>query len=121
VKADEAPSLSLKTGETTFGYYQNLDGSVVAFTSEGLHLERHGLVRYRDIVEARVVGDKATASRIELSLSDGKSVVAEFQGGRERFRDVWEILRLLNRICAVVPADDRIEAPDSERPPTPRG
>lgn len=101
----EPPATSLVEGEQCLGFYQNADGSGVIFTTEGLRLNSGTLIRYRDIAATRVVGDKADASRLELILADGLVEIAEFNGGNDRFRDVWEILRLLDRILAVVQLD----------------
>ncbi len=116
--APESSAADMAEDERPLGLYQNADGGEVMFTTEGLRINRGNVIRYRDMAAARVIGEKADASRIELILADGSVVIADFDGGKERFRDVWEMLRLLDRIRAVV---QRIRSQDSVAHPTPRG
>jgi hypothetical protein len=99
--ADACSASNFITEEVPLGLYRNQDSDDVVFTSLGLRCGKRPLISYQLIADARVIGDKQAASQIELSLTTGESERVTFDGGNERFRDVWEILRLLDRIRSV--------------------
>jgi hypothetical protein len=114
--ANEAPVIVYGKDEQVLGFYQNRGEDGIAFTSEGLRLNSQGLIRYRDITAIRVLGDKDKADHLELTLSSGAVEVVEFNGGSDRLRDIWEMLRLLDRIRAVVSAtQSQLEPADGGR------
>jgi len=100
--ASETPVTGFNEGEQALGFYQNQGEDGLAFTSEGVHFNKGPLIRYRDLADIRVSGEKNTAAHLELILSNGSVEVIEINGGSGRLRDVWEILRLLRRIIETV-------------------
>lgn len=104
--ADGPASLpSMDTGEELLGVYENPPGSgapMVFVTTKALHVLNHGqarAIRYCRI--SRVVGPAekgALRPAITLHLDDGTSEEVAVLGGRERFLDVFEILRFLTRV-----------------------
>jgi hypothetical protein len=88
----------VETGESMFGCYENADAGSVLFTTLGLRPVGRYLIRYETICDARVIGEKHVASSIELTLKNGSVELVRFDGGEDGFRDVWTILRLVDRI-----------------------
>ncbi len=80
------------------GIYRNQNDRPVVFTTKGLRAGKDRLICYEDIVGVGVAGEKHVACRLDLSLRNGSSQGVTFDGGNGRCRDVWEILRLVNRI-----------------------
>lgn len=84
--------------EEILGVYQNDNLSKTSFTTLGLRVEVDIFIPYDEIKEVRVLEPKHIANSISLVLLNEKVVGVEFDGGNGRCRDVWEIVRFLNRI-----------------------
>jgi len=112
--AEHAVAAELAEGEKPLGVYENESDASVMFTTNGLRIGNRPLVCYQNITAATAMGDKETAVRIELRLCNGVSEFATFDGGNGRFRDVWEILRLLDRIRSAMQSSNE----NSHLPPS---
>jgi hypothetical protein len=99
--ADDCLPFILPADEEALGLYKNEAGDDVLFTTKGLRVGERPLLPYLYIEDARVVESGGAASQIELRLAGGGISQVEFDGGNERFRDIWEMVRLLDRIVSI--------------------
>lgn len=93
----------LPPDEFWIGIYRNLPGSIesaVAFSSEQLHVnEGDGWtsVKYREILDSQISQDKSSANEILVRTSD-YNLPVPIWGVDGKTRDVFEVLRFLNRV-----------------------
>ncbi len=83
--------------EKLIGVYFNKENDLVGVSTFGLRPLKNLLVRYSEIAEASVENSKNDAEEINLLLVDGRTLKVRFTGGSGRFRDVWEVVRFLDR------------------------
>lgn len=97
--------LGLQEGEGIIGIYENVPDSLenaIIVTKFGLHIQRAGrwkFINYDEIENSFIPsGNKHKADRISITLVGGKEVFILIEGGNDKFRDVFEFLRFLDRV-----------------------
>lgn len=94
--------------DTLIGVYENVntkDSQYIVIGLLGLYIlfERQWrFIKYSDIKSLEVPGQKTAATGLLLTLLSGEEVWLSIDGGNERFRDVFEFLRFLNRVSSLV-------------------
>jgi hypothetical protein len=98
--------LRLGEEEEIVGAYQNpenLPKCDVVISSMGLYLigdEVTESLPFSEILSATGPTEKTQADRLVLELRGGRSIGLPILGGDERFRDVFAVLRFLDRVIA---------------------
>lgn len=96
-KAFDGTKFDLEEGEDVIGIYYNSDSDFVAITTIGIRPSGTSLIRYDEMIKVWTEDDKHEASTISLRLTDGRTASIRISGGHQRFRDVWEVIRFLDR------------------------
>lgn len=102
---DHCPPFILPADEVALGLYKNEADDDVLFTTKGLRVGDQPLLAYLDIADTRVLEGDGATSQMELRLVGGGINQVGFDGGNERFRDIWEMVRLIDRIISITNRD----------------
>jgi hypothetical protein len=105
IKGFRSPPLS--ENETLLGVYQNYPHSenlCVAFTDKAIHVVTNGqwqCAHYAEIAMIQNPSDsKRNASHCDLITRNGQTYSVPILGGTDRFRDVFQVMRFLDRVVA---------------------
>jgi hypothetical protein len=99
-------AIHLHDGEILIGLYDNLLGgneSEIVVTNLGLYINNSGeadFIEYRSIKEVEIPKDmeKTKLDYFIVRLSDGQSKKIPITGGHDRFKDVYEFIRFVERV-----------------------
>ncbi len=110
-------------GGRLLGRYVNTGhGGRIEIGTRGFCVPGIGPLPYSSIADVRTLGGKEDATELRVELRDGRAVQVTFDGGRGRFRDVFEASRFLSRVAGYW-ADDcspNDPAPPDGSPPSPQ-
>lgn len=115
VEVDSAISQQLQPDELLVGIYRNSDSDMrqnIVFSTLGVYVFQDGwrLIRYDEIERVYVPlpsGGKRAADTITLYLPSDAKLNLYVLGGTETTREIWEVVRFLNRVIAGVKQNPR--------------
>jgi hypothetical protein len=92
--------------EDLIGVYENPPGitpRVVVITEEGMYMhgeEGVACLKFHDLLSIRGPDDKTGSGRIQVAERNGHSSTIRIEGGNGKFRDVYSMVRFLDRVVA---------------------
>lgn len=101
---------SFSPKEDILGIYENSPGAwqeAIIISDEGLRIFLNAgwhFIPYADMcaVDVPEAKDKQTVDLLLIRLVSGSTIELPVRGGRGKLRDVWEFLRFLQRVHAIV-------------------
>lgn len=114
------PGLALVPGDEILGVYVNVPGKrdhAIVVSVHGMYVDQSStwtFVAYEDIAEVAAPDpEKRQARHIRLTLAQGRTLLLLVTGGDEKFRDVFEVVRFLDRVMAHTRQSTDRSMPDS--------
>jgi hypothetical protein len=95
--------VNLQEGEVLIGVYENRESDYVIVSNMGIrimNLDSIDFIDYRSIDKVEIPSgmEKMTLDRTHIHLGEGRIIKLYITGGNDKFRDVFEFVRFLDRV-----------------------